>query len=282
MVGCYPYFYYYIVIKTKRFLNAVRLLVMMITSKTEKQLKNLGLNSYEVKLWVALLSRGVLTAGEISDIANVPRSRSYDVLESLEKKGFVVAKAGKPIKYSATPPLEVVARVKQKIRSDANEKIKDLISLKNKSVINDLVLLHEQGSDLIESTEMSGSLQGKSNIYNHLEVMLGTATKSVLISSGQNEFVEMSSRFKTIFGKLKSKHVKVKILTQINESTEKYVNELKNITEIKHSDNKARFCIVDGKEMVFMVLDDTQIHPSYDVAIWVVSPLAKDFERKYF
>ena len=50
------------------------------------------LNLYEVKLWAALLSRGVSTAGELSDIADVPRSRSYDVLESLEKKGLSWAK----------------------------------------------------------------------------------------------------------------------------------------------------------------------------------------------
>ena len=59
------------------------------------------LNLYEGKLWSALLSRGVSTAGELSDIADVPRSRSYDVLESLEKKGFVIMKLGKPIKYLA-------------------------------------------------------------------------------------------------------------------------------------------------------------------------------------
>ena len=34
-----------------------------------------SLNLYEVKIWTALLSRGVSTAGELSDIANVPRSR---------------------------------------------------------------------------------------------------------------------------------------------------------------------------------------------------------------
>ncbi|HIJ10966.1 TPA: TrmB family transcriptional regulator, partial [Candidatus Woesearchaeota archaeon] len=48
--------------------------------------RHFDLNLYEVKLWTALLSRGVSTAGELSDIADVPRSRSYDVLESLEKK----------------------------------------------------------------------------------------------------------------------------------------------------------------------------------------------------
>ena len=65
------------------------------------------LNLYEVRIWTALLSRGVSTAGELSDIGNVPRSRAYDVLESLEKKGFVVMKLGKPIKYIAVEPKEV-------------------------------------------------------------------------------------------------------------------------------------------------------------------------------
>ncbi|HLD02971.1 MAG TPA: helix-turn-helix domain-containing protein, partial [Candidatus Nanoarchaeia archaeon] len=33
------------------------------------------LNIYEVKIWTALLSKGVSSAGELSDISNVPRSR---------------------------------------------------------------------------------------------------------------------------------------------------------------------------------------------------------------
>lgn len=254
----------------------------MLASKIEKQLKNLGLNSYEVKLWAALLSHGVSTAGELSDIANVPRSRSYDVLESLKSKGFVSVKIGKPLKYEAINPQKVVETVKQKIQLDANNEIKELINLKNSGLVNELVLLHGQGADLTGSTEMTGCLQGKSNIYNHLEEMIRNASKSVLISATQNEFVEMNSRLRNVFEKLKSKGVKVKMLTQVNDVTKKYVNELKNLAEIKHTNNKSRFCIVDGKEMVFMVLDETQIHPSYDVAIWVNSPLAKDFERKYF
>ena len=88
-----------------------------------------NLNLYEVKIWAALLSRGVSTAGELSDIANVPRSRSYDVLESLEKKGFVVMKLGKPIKYIAVPPTEVVERVKKNVRKGAEESVKRLENL---------------------------------------------------------------------------------------------------------------------------------------------------------
>src|SRR3990167_7609374 len=84
-----------------------------------------GLNLYEVKIWTALLSRGVSTAGELSDIGNVPRSRAYDVLESLEKKGFVVMKLGKPIKYLAVDPKEVVERVKKLIKTMQKNKFKN-------------------------------------------------------------------------------------------------------------------------------------------------------------
>src|SRR3990170_8056630 len=89
-----------------------------------------GLNLYEVRIWTALLSRGVSTAGELSDIGNVPRSRAYDILESLEKKGFVTMKLGKPIKYLAVEPSEVVERVKKYMLRSAEEKVKTLNSLK--------------------------------------------------------------------------------------------------------------------------------------------------------
>ena len=72
-----------------------------------------SLNLYEARIWTALLSRGVSTAGELSDIGNVPRSRAYDVLESLEKKGFIIMKLGKPIKYLAVEPKNVVEKVKK-------------------------------------------------------------------------------------------------------------------------------------------------------------------------
>src|SRR5512144_1160844 len=103
---------------------------MLVQKEFLKKIKDFGLNSYEAKIWTALLSRGVSTAGELSDIANVPRSRSYDVLESLEKKGFAIAKVGKPIKYIAVPPNEVVERVKKNVHTDAKEQIDRLEQLK--------------------------------------------------------------------------------------------------------------------------------------------------------
>src|SRR5512137_659595 len=110
---------------------------MLVQKDFLKKIKDFGLNSYESKIWTALLSRGVSTAGELSDIANVPRSRSYDVLESLEKKGFVIMKIGKPIKYIAVPPKEVVERVKKRINEDASFRQKMIDEIKNSEVIEE-------------------------------------------------------------------------------------------------------------------------------------------------
>src|SRR3989338_10665545 len=114
-----------------------------------------NLNLYEVRIWTALLSRGVSTAGELSNIGHVPRSRAYDVLESLEKKGFVFMKLGKPIKYIAVEPNEVVERVKKLVMEDAGESVKRLEELKETDVLRELDLLHKQGIEFVEPTDLS-------------------------------------------------------------------------------------------------------------------------------
>ena len=238
-----------------------------------------SLNLYEVKIWTALLSRGVSTAGELSDIANVPRSRSYDVLESLEKKGFVVMKLGKPIKYIAVPPKEVVERVKKNVQDYAKEEVKKLTDLKNTDVIDELSTLNTQGVELIEPSDLSGSLRGRHNLYNNLEYMIKKAEKSVLISTTGKEFITMAENFKPLFEKLKKKKIKINIYTQINHQTKKHAEGISRFAEIKHTTNKSRFCIVDGGEILFMILDDNEVHPTYDVGIWANTPLAKDLEK---
>lgn len=235
--------------------------------------RNFSLNLYEVKIWAALLSRGVSTAGELSDIANVPRSRSYDVLESLEKKGFVVMKLGKPIKYIVVPPTEVVERVKKNMREEANEKVKRLENLKNTEVLKELNTLHSQGVELVEPTDLSGALKGRHNLYNHLELAIRNAENDVTIMTTTQGLIRKADSLKPILEKKKKKGVKVRIAAPITKECKDAVKELQGLAEIRNvKDVRARFTVVDGKEIVFMVLDDKEVHPTYDVGIWVNSP----------
>ncbi len=231
-----------------------------------------SLNLYEVKIWTALLSRGTSTAGELSDIANVPRSRSYDVLESLEKKGFVIMKLGKPIKYIAVAPKEVVERVKKNVNEYAKEEIRKLSDLKNTEIIDELSDLHSQGVELVEPADLSGSLRGRHNLYNHLELTIRNAEESVTLMTTTQGFLRKAEAFKPTFEKLKKRGVKIRIAVPVTKEAIPALKELQGVAEVRHTDNKARFCIVDGKEIIFMVLDDNEVHPTYDVGIWVNTP----------
>lgn len=241
-----------------------------------------SLNLYEVKVWTALLSRGVATAGELSDIANVPRSRSYDVLESLERKGFVVMKLGKPIKYIAVAPVEVLERVKKNMHDEAQEKISRLEELKTNEVLGELDSLHTQGINLVEPADLSGSVKGRHNLYSHLERTIRNASKSVTIMTTSQGFLRKVEGLKPIFEKLKKKGVKIRIAAPLTKETKAALDDVSSVAEVRDTDNKARFCIVDGKDITFMILDDKEVHPTYDVGIWVNTPyFAKALENLF-
>ena len=232
-----------------------------------------GLNLYEVRIWTALLSRGVSTAGELSDIGNVPRSRAYDVLESLEKKGFVVMKLGKPIKYLAVDPGEVVERVKKFVRIEADVKAKRLDSLRGSDVLNELNTLHTQGIEFVEPSDLSGAIRGRHNLYTHLELMVRNAKKSVTFMTTSKGMIRKVDALKPELEKLSKKGVKIRIAAPITKDNERAVRDVMKFAEVRNNKNvNARFCIIDNKELLFMVLDDEDVHPTYDVGVWVNTP----------
>ena len=244
--------------------------------------RHFDLNLYEVKIWTGLLSRGVSTAGELSDIANVPRSRSYDVLESLEKKGFVVMKLGKPIKYIAVSPEEVLERVKKNVKQQADDQVRKLENLKESDVLGELNNLHTQGVELVEPSDLSGSLKGRHNLYNHLELTIRNAEETVTMSTTAQGLLRKVEGFKPIFEKLKKRGVTIRIAAPITEENQHVVEELKGIAEVRDAHVHARFTIVDSAEIVFMVMDDAQTHPTYDVGIWINTPFFSNALEEYF
>ncbi len=80
-------------------------------------LKELGFNSYEAKVYLALLKKYPATGYEVSQIADVPQSRAYDTLKSLEKEKVVIANSSKPVTYTPIKPTELTKRYKRKIHS---------------------------------------------------------------------------------------------------------------------------------------------------------------------
>ena len=232
--------------------------------------KIFDLNLYEVKVWTALLSRGTSTAGEISNISDVPRSRTYDILESLEKKGFIIMKLGKPIKFVALKPGEVVERVKKNLMRHAQEKTKRLESLKDDEVLEELNSLFTKGIKFVEPSDLSGSLRGRQNLYNHLDMMIRDAEKSITIVTTAEGINRKFEALMPSLEKCKRRGVKIRIAAPIDKNNIKIAKELKKVAEIKNMDKlKARFIIIDSNQLMFMLLDDEKFHQNYDIGIWI-------------
>jgi len=232
--------------------------------------KIFDLNLYEVKVWTALLSRGTSTAGELSSISDVPRSRTYDILESLEKKGFIVMKLGKPIKFIALKPEEVVERVKKNLVVDAKEKSKRLEQLKGDEVLDELSGLFTEGVKFVEPSDLSGALKGRQNIYNHMDMLIREAESTITLvttADGLNRKMEV---LMPSLEKAKKRGVKVRIAAPINSTNSKIAKEFAKVAEVKDIEGlKARFMIIDSEQIMFMLLNDESVHPNYDVGVWI-------------
>jgi len=232
--------------------------------------KIFDLNLYEVKVWTALLSRGTSTAGELSSISDVPRSRTYDILESLEKKGFIVMKLGKPIKFVALKPEEVIERVKKNLVNNAKEKSKRLEKLKGDEVLEELTGLFSDGIKYIEPTDLSGALKGRQNIYNHLDMLVREAQTTITLvttADGLNRKLEV---LLPSLEKAKKRGVTIRIAAPINEDNKQVAKDFSKVAEIKDvEDLRARFMLVDSEQLMFMLLNDEEVHPTYDIGIWL-------------
>ena len=245
---------------------------MIIGDRLLNRLKEFGLNSYEAKIWVSLLSRGISSARELSDISSVPRSRAYDVLESLEKKGFIVMKIGKPIKYIAVKPIEVIERVKKKVKQDAENQAQIIEELKKDEILQELDVLYTKGVDIVDPSELSGALRDRLNVYHTMNTMINNAQKSVEILTTEQGLLRKADSLKRCLEKAAKRGVKVRIAAPITKKSQKAVEVLEKFAELKNvSTVKARFCIVDGKEVIFALLDDQKAVPSYDAGIWVTT-----------
>ena len=247
--------------------------------------KIFDLNLYEAKIWTALLSRGVSTAGELSNISDVPRSRTYDILESLEKKGFVLMKIGKPIKFIALKPEEVVERVKKNLVVSAHEKSKRLEQLKGDDVLEELNSLFTNGIKFVEPSDLSGSLRGRQNMYNHLDMIARGAEKTITLVTTAEGLNRKLEGLMPVFEKAKKRGVSIRVAAPIVPQNYRIAKELAKIADVrdtsKHGLN-GRFAVIDSKDLMFMLLDDKSVHPSYDVAVWLSTEFfAKAMEQMF-
>lgn len=97
-------------------------------------LKEFGLGEYEAKAYLALLERGKISARIISEVTRIPYTKIYQVLQNLERFGFIVSISGKPRTHMAVSPEKALEKRVMQIEREHEKENKKRESLKDKLV----------------------------------------------------------------------------------------------------------------------------------------------------
>jgi len=88
-----------------------------ISDRARRSLQGFGLTDYEIRSYTSLLEIGPATASELSESSGVPYSKIYEVLGSLEKKGWIEMEHGRPSRYYPKPPSVAMEITKSQLES---------------------------------------------------------------------------------------------------------------------------------------------------------------------
>lgn len=135
-----------------------------------ENLKEIGLNSYEAKVYLALLKKYPATGYEVSKLADIPQSRAYDTLKALENSNIVMSSNTKPVTYTPIKPKELTKRFKRKITSTLDYLEKKLPNVKD------------------NYTEPILSVTGTSTIHRKIIEIINNATKEIFIEIWSQDF----------------------------------------------------------------------------------------------
>lgn len=241
---------------------------MLVKQELISKIKDyFNLNIYETKVWLALLGKGIASAGEVASISRVPRSRAYDVLESLEKKGFAIPKLGKPVKYIGIKPKIILEKLKNNVRRDAEEKILGLLKIKKTEEFAKLEELYRDSTTFINRNNISAALKGKTNVSNYLKEMMKKTEKEIIIYTNVEDIKLKFRIFQQTFESLKKADIKIKLALFGDINLTKQMSEKFKI-KIKNAEINAKFFIIDRKEILFYLSKNDSPE---DNAVWINS-----------
>jgi len=146
-----------------------------------KILESVGLTKSEIKLYITLLKIGNTTSGDLIKKSEVSRSKVYDVLEKLKKKGFVSEIIKENIRhFEATDP----SKITDYLILRKNE-IDDLVK-KSKILVNDLKKIQNSHLEKQEARVYTG-IEGLKTIYNEILQEMSARDEYLAFGIGKKE-----------------------------------------------------------------------------------------------
>jgi len=143
--------------------------------KIQDELLKFGLTSNQTKVFMFLGKYGSKTSPDVCNSLNLPRTETYNVLNSLINRGIVISEFQHPTRYTALPMDKAILTMVNAAQENVNDLAKkEIILAKLWNKIPSFV--SEENESTTEKFQM---LQGTTRVHNKLREM---------INNTQNEF----------------------------------------------------------------------------------------------
>jgi sugar-specific transcriptional regulator TrmB len=168
-------------------------------------LMTLGLSKYEANAYIALIALGYGDAETIAETAEIPRTSSYKVLQSLERKGFAIATEGRPKLFKPEPP----SKIRDQIINRVDETFGKLEFFSE--------ILSEKGMPQLVFT-----ITGKDKVLNKIGELIDKSTEKLIISTA-NFSVIRDGLAKNLQNAAR-RGIQITVITSKRQRIPKYIN----------------------------------------------------------
>lgn len=127
------------------------------------KMKQFGYTESETNIYLSLIENGSMTGYEVSKKSGVPRSKVYNYLETLVKKGVVLVNKSEPKIYSAISPEEFVSMLKQTTLDDIRYLDNHLSNIKTKE--NESLLWQLENQEAVQHKMLYMIENAKESLY---------------------------------------------------------------------------------------------------------------------
>jgi len=239
-----------------------------------QKLQSSGLTEYESKIFLALISHGILSAREISKFSGVPKNRVYDSVEELKKKGMINVILGKVKKFQSIAPENAINNLFNFQLSELENK-KEEVS----DIIKSMQELQRKSPENISLWTFSGSKEEIAK--KRIEIRSAAEKEWKAMISAEKVYEYPTTMHNFIKNKIK-KGVSVKVIFTDNEVCKKIGEIWKKFgvkVKLQKIPNDMKFEIIDNK---LAVLESTRGSLGEWFLIWTNSKPIVEFFSKTF
>ena len=235
-------------------------------------MERLGLTGYEIKAYLSLVETGSASASDISKKSGVPYSKIYEVLNSLEDKGWTESDRSRPQKFFPRSPQTGLEAMKMRIEND----IKDNESL----ILRELMPVYEKRG-IREKPEI-WVVRGIYNIAAKVSEIIQTCQQELLIAIPKVA-EDIARPVQPMLRMLHERGVKIAVLVSEQTSVET-VRAISRIADVRLKTNLFGGGVIGDSRQVMILLGEGRVNNgSFEpIAIWAEHAGLARFAKDYF